>query len=184
MTFGLKNAGATYQQCVQECLASQISRSIHIYINDVVIKSNQHDELLADLAETFTNLQRYKIKLNSQKCIFSMPTANYLAASSPCTALRQSIKINTIVWPGKPECLRDVQKLRGRVAAPSPIIPRLGEKASPLYRQLCGIITVRGDPDMVVQHEGDDTKLANVVITEERNDDPQVYGAYRSTFDK
>ena len=49
MTFGLKNAGATYQRCMQECLESQIGRNVHVYIDDVVIKSNRQDDLVADL---------------------------------------------------------------------------------------------------------------------------------------
>jgi hypothetical protein len=32
MTFGLRNARATYQQCVQEFLASQVGYNIHVYI--------------------------------------------------------------------------------------------------------------------------------------------------------
>src|SRR4051812_38217781 len=67
MTFVLRNAGATYQRYMQECLASQIVRNIHVYINDMVVKSNRQSDLLADLAETFANLQRYKIKLNPGK---------------------------------------------------------------------------------------------------------------------
>ena len=41
MTFGLKNVGATYRRMMQECLASQIVRNAHVYIYDVVIKSNR-----------------------------------------------------------------------------------------------------------------------------------------------
>jgi hypothetical protein len=41
MTFGLKNAGATYQWCIQECPTSQIGCNIHVYIDDIVIKSNR-----------------------------------------------------------------------------------------------------------------------------------------------
>ena len=74
MTFGLKNAGATYQQCMQECLASQIGRNIHVYNDDVVVKYNRQSNLLPDLAKTFANLRRYKIKLNPGKCTFGVPT--------------------------------------------------------------------------------------------------------------
>ena len=58
MTFGLKNVSATYQRMMQECLASQIGRNTHVYIDDIVIKSNRQDDLLANLAETFANLRR------------------------------------------------------------------------------------------------------------------------------
>jgi hypothetical protein len=37
MPFGLKNAGATYQWMMQNCLGSQIGRNIQVNINDVVI---------------------------------------------------------------------------------------------------------------------------------------------------
>src|SRR4051812_9242740 len=46
MTFGLKNARATYQRCMQECLLSKIGRNIHVYIDDVVVKSNRQGDLL------------------------------------------------------------------------------------------------------------------------------------------
>jgi hypothetical protein len=46
-------------------------------------------------------------------------------------------KIDAIRQLHKLECLLDVQKLTGRVAALSRFIPKLGEKAMPLYRLLC-----------------------------------------------
>ena len=59
---------------MQKCLASQIGRNIHVYIDDVVVKSTHQDDLLADLAETFATLWRYNIKLNPGKCTFGVPT--------------------------------------------------------------------------------------------------------------
>ena len=59
MSFGLKNAGATYQRAIQMCLDQQISRKVEAYINDVVIKSKTTDNLIANLKETFANLKRY-----------------------------------------------------------------------------------------------------------------------------
>jgi ribonuclease HI len=60
MPFGLKNAGATYQQMMQNCLGSQIGRNIQVYIDDVVITTRKEESLISDLAETFDNLNRYK----------------------------------------------------------------------------------------------------------------------------
>ena len=37
MPFGLKNAGATYQRCMQACLAKQIGKNIQVYVDDIVI---------------------------------------------------------------------------------------------------------------------------------------------------
>ena len=64
MSFGLKNAGATYQCTVQNCLKGQIGRNIHAYIDDIVIKTEKADSLIADLKETFANLCTFQMKLN------------------------------------------------------------------------------------------------------------------------
>jgi hypothetical protein len=78
MPFGLKNAGATYQRCMQACLKEQIGHNVEVYIDDIVIKSAKADSLLDDLRETFANLDRYNIKLNLKKCSFRVPTGQLL----------------------------------------------------------------------------------------------------------
>jgi hypothetical protein len=56
MTFGLKNAGATYQKAIQKCLKTQIGKNVEAYVDDVVVKTTEEDKLIADLTETFANL--------------------------------------------------------------------------------------------------------------------------------
>jgi hypothetical protein len=72
MPFGLKNAGATYQRMMQNCLRSQIGRNIQVYIDDVVITTRKEESLISDLAETFDNLNMYKLKLNPTKYSFGV----------------------------------------------------------------------------------------------------------------
>jgi hypothetical protein len=78
MPFGLKNSGATYQRMMQNCLGSQIVRNIQVYINDVVITMRKEESLISDLAETFDNLNRYKLKLNPTKCSFGVSAGQLL----------------------------------------------------------------------------------------------------------
>ena len=68
MPFGLKNTGATYQRCMQQCFADQIDPldqpdqaerpkpTIAIYVDDIVVKTAQACDLIANLAMTFANL--------------------------------------------------------------------------------------------------------------------------------
>jgi hypothetical protein len=78
MPFGLKNAGATYQQMMQNCLGCQIGRNIQVYIDDVVITKRKEESLITDLAETFDNLNRYKLKLNLTKFSFGVSAGQLL----------------------------------------------------------------------------------------------------------
>src|SRR3954469_6361699 len=78
MPFGLKNAGATYQRTVQNCLKEQIVRNVHVYVDDIVIKSQLADFLIDDLRETFKYRRSYQMKLNSAKCTFGVPAGKIL----------------------------------------------------------------------------------------------------------
>ena len=78
MPFGLKNAGARYQRCMQRCLQGQIGRNVQAYVDDVVIKSEKQADLLPDLEETFSNLRRFNMKLNPEKCVFGVPSGKLL----------------------------------------------------------------------------------------------------------
>jgi hypothetical protein len=78
MPFVLKNAGATYQRCMQACLKEQIDRNVEVYVDDIIIKAAKADSLLDDLRETFANLDRYNIILNLKKCSFGVPTGQLL----------------------------------------------------------------------------------------------------------
>jgi hypothetical protein len=134
MPFGLKNAGATYQRMMQNCLGSQIGRNIQVYIDDVVITTREEKSLISDLAETFDNLSRYKLKLNPTKCSFGVSAGQLLGFLVSAQGIETNPeKIQAILTMGKPTKLHDVQKLAGRVAALSRFVARLGKKALPFY---------------------------------------------------
>ena len=49
MTFGLKNASATYQRAMNYIFHELIGKIVEIYIDDVVVKSKGYKEHLANL---------------------------------------------------------------------------------------------------------------------------------------
>jgi hypothetical protein len=59
MSFGLKNAGVTYQSAIQHCLKDQIRKNIEAYIDDIVVKSKTTDTLITNLTGFFKALQVY-----------------------------------------------------------------------------------------------------------------------------
>src|SRR5436190_1819296 len=78
MPFRLKNVGATYKRAMQRCLHDQLGHNMEAYVDDVVIKSRAKEDLISDLSETFTNLRRFRWKLNPEKCVFGVPSGKLL----------------------------------------------------------------------------------------------------------
>jgi hypothetical protein len=103
---------------MQNCLGSQIGRNIQVYIDDVVITTRKEESLISDLAETFDNLNRYKLKFNPTKCSFGVSAGQlpgFLVSARGIEANPE--KIQAILTMGKPTKLHNVQKLAGHVAA-------------------------------------------------------------------
>jgi hypothetical protein len=131
MPFGLKNARATYQRCMQACLKEQIGRNIEVYVYDIVIKTAKADSLLDDLREIFANLDRYSIKLNPKKCSFGVPTGQLLGYLISERGIKGNPeKIQAIINMQPPKTLRHVQQLTGRLAALSRFISKFLSAAS------------------------------------------------------
>jgi hypothetical protein len=49
-----------------------------VCVDDVVIKTQEDEGLSSDLAETFDNLKKFKMKLNPKKCTFGVPSGKLL----------------------------------------------------------------------------------------------------------
>ncbi len=79
MPFGLKNAGATYQRLVNKMFEKQMGRNVEVYVDDMLVKSIQAPDHVADLKETFDTLRRYKTKLNPTKCAFGVSSGKFLS---------------------------------------------------------------------------------------------------------
>jgi hypothetical protein len=90
MPFGLKNAGATYQGCMQNCFANQIDPpgqpdqlkppkpTVAIYMDDIVVKAPRAGDMIATLDAMFANLRRFSVKLNPEKSTFGVPKGKLL----------------------------------------------------------------------------------------------------------
>ena len=78
MPFGLKNAGVTYQRLVNHMFHPQIGRNVEVYVDDMLVKSQDEGIHLDDLQETFDTLQQYNMKLNPSKCAFGVSSGKFL----------------------------------------------------------------------------------------------------------
>jgi hypothetical protein len=137
MTFGLKNAGATYQKAIHKCLESQIGKNVKAQVNDVVVKTTNEDNLISDLAHTFANLRIYCWKLNPKKCVFSVPSGKLPGSIVSHRGIEANpAKVDAIHRMNRPTRKKDVMKLTGMMAALGRFISKLGKKGLPFFKLL------------------------------------------------
>ena len=78
MSFGLKNARATYQRLMNKMFIHQIRRNVQVYVDDMLVKSLRENDHLNNLRETFNTLHSYNMKLNPNKCVFGVTVGKFL----------------------------------------------------------------------------------------------------------
>jgi hypothetical protein len=78
MTFGLKNVGTTYQRAMNYIFHELIGKIVEIYIDDVVIKSLDHESHLDDMRKTLECTRKHGLKMNPNKCAFGVSAGEFL----------------------------------------------------------------------------------------------------------
>jgi hypothetical protein len=137
MPFDLRNAGATYQRCMQHDFGDHIGRTVEAYVDDIVVKTRKEDDLVGDLGIAFGCLRANGVKLNPEKCVFGVTWGmllGYIVSQRGIEANPE--KVAALERMGPIRDLKGVQKVLGCLAALSRFISRLGEKGLPLYRLL------------------------------------------------
>jgi hypothetical protein len=130
MPFGLRNAGATYQRCMNHVFGEHIGRTVEAYVDDIVVKTRK----ASDLEATFGCLRAKGVKLNPEKCVFGVPRGMLLGFIVSKRRIEANPeKIAAIINMGPIRDLKGVQRVMGCLAALSRFISRLGEKGLPLY---------------------------------------------------
>ncbi|XP_057780030.1 uncharacterized protein LOC130998612 [Salvia miltiorrhiza] len=137
MPFGLKNAGATYQRLVNKMFERLIGHTMEVYIDDMLVKSIQAKDHIDHLKQTFNILRKYDMKLNPTKCSFGVTAGKFLGYMVTERGIEANpAQIDSIQRISSPTCVKDVQKLTGRIAALSRFIPKSSERCNPFFNTL------------------------------------------------
>jgi hypothetical protein len=208
MTFGLKNARATYQKAIQKCLKSQIGKNVEAYVDDVVVKTTEEDKLIADLIETFANLREFQWKLNPTKCVFGVPSRLLLGFMVGHEGMEANpAKVDTLRKMAMPFNKKDVMKLTGMMAALGRFISKLGEKGLPFFKLLKKadkfvwddeaqkafealkeslmtppVMTPPIPKETLLLYISATTNVVNTVLVAEREEDGQAYPIQRPVY--
>ncbi|GJX22672.1 reverse transcriptase domain-containing protein [Tanacetum coccineum] len=108
MPFGLKNVGTTYQRLVDKAFQRQIGRSLEI-----------------------------NMKLNLKKRTFRMQEGMFLGYKVSTNGLRACPdKADTVLSLPSLRCIKDVQKLNGKLASLNRFLSKSAEKSLPFFKTL------------------------------------------------
>jgi hypothetical protein len=132
MTFGLKNAGATYQRAMNYIFHELIGKIVEIYIDDVVIKSLNHDSHLKDVKQTLEWTRKHGLKMNPNKCAFGVSVGEFLGFlvhEGGIEVGKKSMKAIDEVVP--PTNLRELQSLLGKINFVRRFISNFSQKVLP-----------------------------------------------------
>jgi hypothetical protein len=116
MTFGLKNAGATYQRAMNLIFHDLLGIIVEVYIDDIVVKSASLNSHLADLRLAFEKMRRYGLKMNPLKCAFGVSADKFLGFIVHEKGVEiDPKKIESIKKVQAPTSKKELQRFLGKV---------------------------------------------------------------------
>ena len=112
----------------------QLGRSIEVYIDDMVVKSNVVSKHVGDLTNIFEILRKHKLRLNASKCLFGVGSGKFLGYMVTYKGIEVNLDqikaINSLQPPRNP---KEVQKLTGMTAALNRFISRSEDRCRPFF---------------------------------------------------
>ncbi|GKC68761.1 reverse transcriptase domain-containing protein [Tanacetum coccineum] len=135
MSFGLRNARATYQRLVDKAFHKQIGRNLEVYVDDLVIKIRTEEEINRDIEETFKKLREINMKLNPKECTFGVEEGMFLGYKVNTKGMKVCPdKVDAVLSLPSLKCLKDVQKLNEKMASLNRFLAKLAEKSLPFSK--------------------------------------------------
>jgi len=106
-----------------------MDKCVEVYVDDMVVKSPSHLQHSKDLTKVFTALRKFKLKLNLEKCVFSVDNEKF----SGFVLTQRGIEANPekckpIIEMRSPTKVKEVQRLVGHLIAISRFLSKVADK--------------------------------------------------------
>ena len=137
MSFGLKNAGATYQRLMDKMFTHHIGKNVQVYVDDMLVKSLCENDHLDDLQETFETLRSHNMKLNPSKCVFEVTAGKFLGFMVSQRGIKVNLeKVREIMELEPSRTVKKVQSLNGKIAALKRFVSKVTDKCLSFFHTL------------------------------------------------
>ncbi|GJX15897.1 reverse transcriptase domain-containing protein [Tanacetum coccineum] len=122
---------------VEAGIMKEIGRNLEVYVDDLVIKSRTEDEIVRDIEETFKTLKEINMKLTPKKCTFRVEEGMFLGYKVNTKGMKVCPdKVDAVLSLPSLKCLKDVQKLNGKLASLNRFLAKSAENSLPFFKTL------------------------------------------------
>ncbi|XP_052735536.1 uncharacterized protein LOC128197521 [Vigna angularis] len=137
MSFGLKNAGATYQRAMVTLFHDMMHKEIEVYVDDMIAKSESEEEHIFNLRKLFERLRKYKLRLNPVKCTFGVKSGKLLGFIVSQRGIEvDPDKVKAITEMPAPRTEKEVRGFLGRLNYIARFISQLTATCEPMFKLL------------------------------------------------
>jgi len=139
LPFGLCNAPATFQRLMERCMGDLNLRDCLIYLDDIIIFSNDINSHISRLDQVFSKLASFNLKIKPSKCEFFKTKTTYLGHVVSADGISADPEKTEAVrnWP-TPTNVKEVRKFLGFVGYYRRFIKGFSNIARPLNDLLIG----------------------------------------------
>lgn len=137
MTFGMRNAGATFQRFIDE-----VTEGLHFcfaYIDDILVASRNEEEHEEHLRVIFSRLAKYGVLVNKAKSTFGRSEIEFLGHLITKDGIKPlESKVRAISEFPKPETVEELRRFLGLLNYYRKFVSNLAEKQHPLLKFIKG----------------------------------------------
>ena len=106
-----------------------LGRNVQAYIDDMPVNSDRSNVHFLDLEELFRTIEKHQLKLNPEKCVFGVRTGKFLDFLLTERGIEANLeKYVAIINMRSLTDMKEVQRLKGRIAAISRFLSTSSEK--------------------------------------------------------
>lgn len=153
MTFGLRNAGQTFQRFIDE-----MTRGLNFcypYLDDILVSSRSAQEHEDHLRQLFARMKSYGVLINTTKCVFGASQVTFLGYQISEKGTKPvDDKVQAIADFPAPKTVRELRRFLGMINFYRRFLKDAAQIQAPLNALLTG--SVKGSHPVII--EGDELK--------------------------